>query len=603
MTATSIPTRDQIAPQFTWNAESIFATPEDWTAAADAFPQQIEAVAAYQGKLSAGAATLKAFMEVFEAADVQLGKINVYASMSASTDSLTQANLAMYGRASSLVGRFYAAAAFVQPELLAIGRATLDTWLHAEPALQPYAHYLDNLFRVQQHVRSAEVEQILGLAADPLNQSFATYSAITDTDLKFADATDSAGSTHPVTQGVFMAHYSQGDRTLRRTAYESFMDGHLAMKNTLASNLLAAVKRDVFLVRVRGFETSLDASLFQSNLPTSVFHNLVNTFKKNLSTWHRYWEIKRRILKQDDIQPFDIWAPLTSETPVVPYEQAVDWISEGMRPLGDAYVEALRRGCLQDRWVDVYPNQGKRQGAFSSGGYGMHPFIMMSYNDNMLSMSTLAHELGHSLHTYHTIRHQPPVYAEYTMFVAEVASNFNQAMTRAYLREAKKDDAVFQINLIEEAMSNFFRYFFIMPTLARFELELHTRVEQGKGVTADDMINLMADLLAEGYGSGMTFDRQRAGITWATFLHLYANFYVFQYATGISAAHALSARILASESGAAERYLNFLKAGNSLYPLDALKLAGVDMTTPEAVETTFGIMGDMIEQLGKLAGV
>jgi oligoendopeptidase F len=259
----------------------------------------------------------------------------------------------------------------------------------------------------------------------------------------------------------------------------------------------------------------------------------------------------------------------------------------------------LRRGCLEDRWVDVYPNQGKRQGAFSSGSKGTHPFIVMSYNENLNSVSTLAHELGHSMHSYLTWQHQPVVYSDYSLFVAEVASNFHQAMVRAYLLKTNPAPA-FQIAVIEEAMFNFHRYFFIMPTLAIFELELHERVERGEGLTADALIALMADLFDDGYGGEVHVDRERAGITWAEFGHLYANFYVFQYATGISAAHALAKSILDGRPGAAEAYLSFLSAGNSLYALDALKLAGVDMATPGAVEQTYAVLSDYVDRLDHL---
>jgi oligoendopeptidase F len=333
-----------------------------------------------------------------------------------------------------------------------------------------------------------------------------------------------------------------------------------------------------------------------------VFHNLIDTYKKNIPTWHKYWSVRRRVLGVDSLQPYDIWAPLTSKPPVVPFEQAVEWISNGMKPLGDDYVRVLRQGCLEDRWVDRAVNEGKRTGAFSFGTYDTMPFIMMSYDDSMGGLSTLAHELGHSMHSYLSKQNQALVNSRYTLFAAEVASNFNQAMTRAYLREANPD-TLFQIALIEEAMSNFHRYFFIMPTLARFELEVHQRVEKGQGVTADELIDLCADLFAEGYGTEMNFDRQRIGITWATFGHLYNAYYVYAYATGISAAHELAKGILAGKPNASKNYVEFLSMGGALYPIDALKHAGVDMMKPDAVETTFGVLADMVNRLEKLAGV
>jgi oligoendopeptidase F len=353
-------------------------------------------------------------------------------------------------------------------------------------------------------------------------------------------------------------------------------------------------------MRVRGYGSSLEAALSPNFIPVAVFHNLIDTFKKNLPTWHRYWRIRRQALGYDTLHEYDVKAPLTQNPPKLSYETAVDWIAQGMAPLGKEYVTALRNGALEQRWVDVYPNQGKRMGAFSSGQQGTHPFIMMSFTDDLFSLSTLAHELGHSLHSYFTWQTQPSVYSRYGLFVAETASNFNQALTRAHLFEMN-DDPNFHIAVIEEAMANFHRYFFIMPTLARFELEIHQRMERGQALNADSLIELLADLFREGYGDEVVFDRDRMGITWAQFhTHMYSNFYVYQYATGISAAHALARNILEEKAGAVDNYLAFLKAGGSLYPLDALKLAGVDMTSPEPVETTFAVLSQIVDRLEQL---
>jgi oligoendopeptidase F len=368
----------------------------------------------------------------------------------------------------------------------------------------------------------------------------------------------------------------------------------------MAAALAAGIKRDVFVARARNYGSSLEAALAPQNLPVEVFHNLVEVFRDNLPTWHRYWRLRREALGYEKLYPWDIKAPLAQNPPEVPYAQAVEWIAQGMSPLGEEYVETLRRGTLQDRWVDIYPNQGKSGGAFSSGAYGTNPFILMSYVDDLYSMSTLAHELGHSMHSHYTRRNQPPIYSRYGMFLAETASNFNQAMVRGFLMD-EIEDRDFQITLIEEAMSNFHRYFFIMPTLARFELAMHERAERGQGLTAETMTETAADLFAEGYGSEVVYDREQVGITWAEFSHhLYANFYVFQYATGISGANALARRVLGGEPGAAETYLDFLKAGGSLFPLEALRLAGVDMTRREPVEEAFKVLAETVDRLESL---
>lgn len=592
--------RQEIPEKYRWDTESIFATVADWETAVSQIQAQLKEIKKFNGRLAEGPAVQADFMAASEAMQHLLRHVFVYASLNYSVNTTDQAWAARADRARSLFGQAQAALAFAQPEMLAIGFPTLRQWLAEEPRLAHYGHFVDRLEQEQAHIRSAEVEEVLGLVQDPLQTAVATHSILANADLKFAPAVNSQGESYEITQGTIGQLLGDVDPELRRTAWEHYADAHLALKNSMANNLSGGVKRDVFFARVRRYEDSLDAALSPNFIPKEVFTNLIETYKKNLPTWHRYWEIRRRALGLEKLHVYDVKAPLSANPPEVPYETAVAWITEGMRPLGDEYAETLRRSALDERWVDVYPNKGKRMGAFSSGAPGAHPFIMMSYSANLFGLSTLAHELGHSMHSYFTWQNQPFIYSWYGLFVAEVASNFNQAMVRAHLL-AKHDDPDFQIAVIEEAMSNFHRYFFIMPTLARFELEIHRRVERGEALNADALINLMADLFSEGFGEAVEIDRERLGITWAQFhTHLYSNFYVYQYATGISAAHALAKGILDGRSQAAENYLAFLKAGGSVYPLDALKLAGVDMTSPEPVETTFGILAGYVDRLEKL---
>jgi len=392
---------------------------------------------------------------------------------------------------------------------------------------------------------------------------------------------------------------SNPDREIRRTTWESHQDAHLAFKNTLASSLHTSIQQNVFLMQTRGYASTLEATLFQDNIPVEVFHNLVETFKRHLPLWQRYFAVRRKALGVETLHPYDMWAPLTPARPSIPYEQAVEWIIAALEPMGEDYTRTIRRGVQEEGWVDVYPSPGKHAGAFSHGSPGTHPFIMMNYAGTVVSMGTLAHELGHSMHSYLTWHTQPVIYSDYTSFVAEVASNFHQAMLRAYLLETQKDP-VFQTAVLEEAMANFYRYFFLMPTLARFELDMHRRAERGEGLTAETMSAAMADLFAEGYGAQVEYDRERVGIIWSTFGHLYAEYYVFQYATGISGANALSRGVLEGRPGAVERYLGFLKMGSSEYPLQALQAAGVDLTTPQPVEDAFHIMEGYVNRLEEL---
>lgn len=596
---TSLPLRGEIPVEQTWDLASVYPTPADWEAACAELTAQLPALAAFRGRLAEGPATLLALLSPMQEAGVLLGKILIYASNGASVDTGDQTAAARAGQARTLMANFAAATAFFDPELMAVGLDQIDAWIAATPELAFFSHYVDRLRLRQAHVRSGEVEEVLALTGDPFSGPFNVYGMLNNADMVFRPAVAADGTELEVGQASIGALVTHPDRAVRRSAWESYADSYLAFRNTHAAAFTAGVKQNVFNARVRGYASSLHASLESNYIPVEVFHNLIAVFKKHLPTWHRYWRLRKRALGLDALGVYDIKAPLAGSKPVVPFEQAVEWIAEGMAPLGQAYVDVLRRGCLEERWVDRARNRGKREGAYSSGSHGTHPFILMSYQDDLFSLSTLAHELGHSLHSYHTRRTQPFIYGRYGLFLAEVASNFNQAMVRDYLFRTQTERA-FQIGLIEEAMSNYHRYFFIMPTLAQFELEAHSRAERGAPLSADILTGITADLFAEGYGGEVDFDQPRIGITWAQFGHMYMNFYVYQYATGISAAHALAQPILAGDQAAAGRYLDFLKSGGSRYPLETLQQAGVDMTTPEPVEAAFGVLAGLVDRLETL---
>ncbi len=596
MSETTLRDRASLDKRYLWNAESIFPDRAAWRAAYTALMAEVPAIAACAGKLGeAGASGLADTLETIFGFIDRVGALYVYASMSQAVDTSDTEAQGMAGQAVGLFGQASAAVAFLDPELLAIGRERLEAWMAAEPRLAAYRHYIENLFRKEGHVRSAEVEELLGLVTEVFGSADNTRDMLVDADMKFTPAADGS----EVAQGTIEALLASPDREVRRTAWQSYCDAHIAHENSLAASLATALKRDIFNARARRFSTSLDAALFQANIPRSVFEGTIETFKRRLPVWHRYWRVRRKALGLKKLEHCDIWAPIAKEQPRIPYEKAVAYITDALKPLGAEYVDTLRRGCLEERWVDVYPTVGKSSGAFSSGWKGTFPFIKMQYTDDLSSMSTLAHELGHSMHSWYTWKHQPSVYQDYSIFVAEVASNFNQAMVRASLFEKEKNPQ-FQIAVIEEAMENLHRYFFIMPTLARFELEMHERLEKGDTATAEDMNALMADLFAEGYGGELEVDRHREGSTWAQFGHLYMNYYVFQYATGISAAHALASPILAGDSAAAARYIDFLSAGDSDYPVEVLRRAGVDMRTPEAMEKTFDVLEGLVDRLERL---
>jgi oligoendopeptidase F len=600
MSTITVPPRSAVPVEYTWDAASIFSTDDAWEAAFRQVAESLPALEAFRGRLGDGPDVLADWFGKMQEVFRLLGHVVVFASMGHAADKTDQAAAARHDRARGLMARTVAAASFADPEIIAVGFERLRRWVTEHTRMAIYAHYLDRLSRRAPYVRSAEVEELLGQVADPFRTAAATHGILADADMVFAPARTSTGQAVEVAQGNLRVLLTHPDRELRRTAWESYADTHLAHRHAMANNLAAGVKQAVFMARARRYRSALEASLHANDIPLEVFHNLLTAFRRHLPTWHRYWRIRRRALGLEKLYIYDERAPLASGEPLVPFGQAVEWIAEGMAPLGEEYVGTLRRGVLEQRWVDVYPNRGKQSGAFSMGAPGTHPFILMSYSDDIYSMSTLAHELGHSMHSHHAWRHQPLVYARYPLFLAEVASNFNQAMVRAHLL-ATRTEPDFQIAVIEEAMANFHRYFFIMPTLARFELEIHERVERGQALTAGSLNGLLTDLFREGYGDEVEIDEDRLGITWAAFhTHLYTSFYVYQYATGISAAHVLAGHVRQGAPGAADRYLAFLEAGGSMYPLEALRLAGVDMATPEPVEEAFEVLARMVGRLESL---
>lgn len=596
--------RNEIPIEHTWDLTTIFASHADWEEEFKQTEQLVKKLEPFQGQLRNSPQKLLDFFALSEDIQIRAGKLLVYATLNYAVDTRNQEASAMTDRSRGLMARVGGATAFGIPEILEIGHEKLQAWMNEEPELEIYKKYFDALVSQLPHRRSAEVEQLLSEVGDPFATAAAIHSTLSDADLEFTPATGSNG-TGPIDiiQGNIWKLVSSRDREVRRTAWTHYADQYLAHKNGMATCLSAGVKQNVFRARARNYSSSLEAALKPNQLPVEVFHNLIETFKRNLPTWHRYWRIRKSALGVDQLQVYDARAPLSREFFQISFDEAMDWICEGMKPLGDQYVNDMRRGVYEQRWVDIYPNRGKRAGAFSSGTYGTYPYIMMSYGDDILGLSTLAHELGHSMHSFYARKHQPFVYSRYTMFVAEVASNFNQALVRHYLLK-NNSDPNFQIAVIEEAMANYHRYFLIMPTLARFELEIHERIERGEALSAASLNKLMAGLFRETYGDEVVMDEDRVGITWAQFpSHLYANFYVFQYATGISGANALVNRVLSDGDDAAQAYLEFLAAGDSLYPVDALRHAGVDLSDPKPVEDAFGVLASYVDKLGELLGV
>ena len=600
-TLTAVPPRAEVPVDETWALESVFSSDEVWENAFEAADERMRALDAVRGRVAEGAASLLAALRLADDVREEIGKVVVYALLRRAEDTMNTGAGEMADRAIGLAARGEAAASFLAPEIAALADETIADWLTQEPALEPYRQALARIHRQRAHIRSAEVEEMLARVSEVVAASETTQSVLEDGELPLGQIDDESGRSVRLAQGNLQRYLDSPDRRVRQDAWEQSADAYLAFRNTFAATLAGAVKRDVFYARARGYGSSLEAALAPDDISPAVFHNLLDTVWQHFPIWHRYFNVRRRLLglPAGELHGYDLEAPL-AEQPRFPWQAGVDTILTSLAPLGEAYVAEVRRG-MAERWTDRCANLGKGGGAFSSGTFGTEPFISMTWQDNLTSVSTLTHEIGHSMHSRLTWQHQPVTYADYGMSAAETASNLNQALMGAYLL-AERDDRDWTIAVIEERMANNMRYLFTMPILARFELAAHERVERGEALSADWMSKTLLGFYSEGYGAEVVIDPARMGITWARFPHLFMNFYVFQYGIGIAAAAALSQAILTEGEPARERYLAFLRAGGSVDPIVALREAGIDMSSPEPIERAFAILSGYVDRLEELAG-
>ena len=597
----AIPARKDVPVEQTWDLETIYPSDDAWEDAFRAVESRLPEMDAYRGTLGGSAGQLLGALLQRDDLAAEVSRVAIYAGLRFSEDAGNDHYTGLNARAGGLLARYAATVSWVDTELLTIPDERIDAFFEEESGLEPYRHAVRRVQDQRQHVRSAEVEELLALASDPLDTFETVQTMLEDGDLPFGSIQDEHGATVRLSQGNVELYLQSRARRVRRETWETAAEAYLGFADTFAATYSGAVKRDVFLANAHGYGSALEASLAPNAIPTEVFHNLIATGWTNLPTWHRYFRARRKLLGLETLHPADLTAPLASEAPLISYDEGGELILRSLQPLGEEYVGITRQG-IADRWVDRAPNLGKGGGAFSFGTHGTMPFISMNWRDDLESASTLAHELGHSLHTYHSTRHRPMAYWPYSMFLAETASNMHQALMGRLLL-AEEPDENWLLAIIEERMSNYHRYFFIMPILAKFELDCHERVERGEALTAAGMSETLAGYYWEAYGGEVEMDEARTGITWARFAHLYMPFYVFQYATGISAAAALAEQIVTEGRPAVERYLDLLKSASDGYPIDLLLKAGVDMRSPEPVQRAFDILEGYVERLeGMVAG-
>jgi oligoendopeptidase F len=572
----SVPERGEVDEQYKWDLSDLFAYDEEWEEAFDEVEGRLEELESYEGRVLESAETLQEILELREWVSRRVMDIARYAKMRSDEDTTNQQYQALVARAQSLASQASSASSYFEPELQRADRDTLRAFVEENPALAEYDHYFDDVLRMKPHTRSPEVEELLAELSEVTGAASDVYNMLTNADMAFPDVEGPNGEPTSVTLSNFTKHMKHTDRDFRERVHATFYDEWANYRNAVGAAQKNSVKADVKLARARNYDTAREASLDASNVPVEVYDTLLETVREHLPLLHRHAELKADRLGVDTLEMWDLYAPLTdSESPDIPYEQAKEWVIEAVAPLGEAYQQRMMEG-LESRWVDVYETRNKQSGAYSSGTYDSQPYILMNYQDDITSMFTLAHELGHSMHSDMTSETQPYVYSGYEIFVAEVASTVNESLLTHHLLSTVEDET-FRSHLLDEYLERFRSTLFRQTMFADFEHQTHHIVENGGALTPDRLDEIYGDLKRDYYEPAHVDERIER--EWMRIPHFYYSFYVYQYATGISAAVALTRDIVEEGEPAAARYREFLESGSRKYPLELLRDAGVDMAT------------------------
>ena len=593
----SVPERSDIDAAYKWDLQDIYASDEAWEAAFEAVSERVEELAAYEGRVTDDAAALLELLELREDVFRDLQQVMTYARLRSAEDTRAQEYQAMSARASALGSEASSAISYLEPELQSLTEADVAAFVDDEPTLAEYEHYLDDVLRMKDHTRSAEVEEVLADLSEVTDAPSEIYSMLTNADMSYGVVEDPDGEEVEITQSNFTKLQTNPDREFRQRVHETFYGEWETVRNTVGTSLEKAVRKHATDAEIRGYDSARAAALDGSNVPVAVYDTLVETVDDNLGVLHRHADLKAQALGVDRLESHDLYMSLTGDQgPDVEYEQAREWVIEAVAPLGEAYQERMAEG-LDSRWVDVYENRGKRSGAFSSGTYDTQPYIMMNYQDDIASMYTLAHELGHSMHSELAGDAQPWHDASYEIFVAEIASTVNETLLTHHLLDTVEDDEL-RTHVLDEYLERFRSTLFRQTMFATFEQEIHERVEAGDALTPDAFDEIYADLKGDYYATAdLTGGIERE---WERIPHFYYNFYVYQYATGISAAAAIVERVLEEGEPAAADYREMLAAGGSDYPLDVVELAGIEMASPDPIESAVGIYDDYLGEIASL---
>lgn len=585
-------------PEYTWDLTTIFESDEAFEEAFKEVEGQIGKEQEFKGHLGDSAETLYQALALEDELVSKLEKVYVYAHLKQDQDTANSKYTGFEARAHQLVIKFSSSWSFLIPEILQIDEEKIEQFVKEHEGLQRYEFDLKLINEKRPHVLSADKEKLLTEAQDALSTPENVYGMFSNADLEFEDAVDSDGQRHPLTQGTFIKCLESDDRTLRQSAYDNLYAKYGAYNNTLSSTLTGEVKKNVFNARTHNYNSAREAALSNNHIPEEVYDNLVATVHKYLPLLHRYTQLRKELLGLDDMKMYDLYTPLVKDVKFeMPYEEAKKWMLEALQPMDEEYMEVVKEG-LENRWVDVYENKGKRSGGYSSGAHLTNPFILLNWSNTVSDLYTLVHEFGHSAHSYFSRKHQPSNSSDYTIFVAEVASTCNEALLSDYMDKHLDDDR--RLLLLNQELERFRATLFRQTMFAEFEHKIHQIEESGEPLTAERMNQEYAELNRTYFGDAVETD-EAISKEWSRIPHFYMNYYVYQYATGYSAAQSLSHQILTEGQPAVERYINeFLKKGSSNYPIEILKNAGVDMTTPEPIEQACQVFEEKLDAFEKL---
>lgn len=594
----SLPKRNELEKKYTWAIEDLYASDEGWQLEYTKIKEMLPKVAEYHGRLSKSGEILLGFLQLSDEINRILERVYVYAHQRYHEDTGNSIYQDLKDKATALQVQAGSSMSFATPEILAIPEELITQFFVETPELKIYEIYLQNILRLKPHVLSGELEELLADAEEIADAPGNIFSVFNNADLKFPEILDENGETVRITHGRYGQLIESSDRRVRKDTFMGIYDTYKSYRNMLAASFSANVKQEVFYAKTRKYGSSLEKSLDGANIPVKVYQNLIAAVHENLPLMHRYVSLRKKLLGLDELHMYDLYVPLVADVKMeLPYEEAKLLVAKGLEPLGAEYQTILQEG-FANRWIDVYENENKRSGAYSWGAYGTHPYVLLNYNSTLDNVFTLAHEMGHAIHSYRSDKEQPYVYAGYKTFVAEVASTCNESLLIDYMlkhTEDKKEKAYLINHFLEKFKGTLYR----QTMFAEFEMLAHKMQENGESLTADALCKVYHDLNVLYFGNDIVIDSE-IDMEWSRIPHFYTAFYVYQYATGYSAAIALSRRILTEGDPAVKDYIRFLSSGSSDYPIELLKAAGVDMSTKEPVNQALKLFEELLDQMEEL---